>query len=245
MYLEAKGETQNNILLTFGELVSTTIKPEEREFVVDSGASIHMIGKKDLNSAKLETLTTSKSPTTVITANGEVQTNEEATVYVRELHIFLTMKLLEDTSAVLSLGKLCDERGYSCEWINGQKPHLIKNGIRKQCNRENFVPVVVPGLSTTSSTSSTSTPTTPSKEIDHSDHPPAIESSESVGRQARGDPYSGTDHPPAIESSESVDHEQVRGDLCHSEIPEWLQELKEKLVDDEIPEHGLTRQFFS
>ena len=28
----------------------------------------------------------------VITANGEVQTNEEATVYVKELDIFLTME---------------------------------------------------------------------------------------------------------------------------------------------------------
>ena len=81
---------------------------------------MHMISKKDLNSPELETVTTSKSPTTVITANGEVQTNEEAIVW-----IFLTMKLLEDTPAVLSLGKLCDEHGYSNEWINGQKPHLI------------------------------------------------------------------------------------------------------------------------
>ena len=78
---------------------------------------------------------------TVITANGEVRTNEEATVFVRELDIFLTMKLLEDTPAVLPLGKLCDKNGYSYEWINGQKPHLIKNGIRIQCNTENFVPV--------------------------------------------------------------------------------------------------------
>ena len=58
----------------------SNLKPEEREFVVDSGASMHMIGKKDLNSAELETVTTSRSPTTVITANGEVQTHEEATV---------------------------------------------------------------------------------------------------------------------------------------------------------------------
>ena len=87
---------------------------------------MHMITKKDLNSAELETLTTSQSPTTVLTANGEVQTNEEATVYVKELVIFLTMKVLEDTPAVLSLGKLCDEHGYSYEWIKGQKPHLIK-----------------------------------------------------------------------------------------------------------------------
>ena len=64
---------------------------------------------------------------------------------------FLTMKVLENTPAVLSLGKLCDENGYSNEWINGQKPHLIKNGIRIQCNTENFVPIVVPGLSTSSS----------------------------------------------------------------------------------------------
>ena len=103
----------------------STLEPEEREFVVDSGASMHMITKKDLNSGDLETLTTSRSPTTVITANGEVQTHEEATVYVRQLVIFLTMKVLEDTPAVLSLGKLCDEHGYSYEWINGQKPHLI------------------------------------------------------------------------------------------------------------------------
>ena len=127
-------------------LPASTLKPEEREFFVDSGASMHMITKKDLNSAELDTVTTSRSPTTVITANGEVQTNEVATVYVKELGIFFTMKVLENTPAVLSLGKLCDEHGYSYEWIKGQKPHLIKNGIRIIRNTENFVPVVVPGL---------------------------------------------------------------------------------------------------
>ena len=34
---------------------ASTIKPEEREFVVDSGASMHMVSKKDLNSAELQT----------------------------------------------------------------------------------------------------------------------------------------------------------------------------------------------
>ena len=76
---------------------------------------MHMISKKDLNSAELETVTTWRSPTMVITANGEVQTHEETTVYVKELDIFLKMKVLEDTPAVLSLGKHCDEHGYSYE----------------------------------------------------------------------------------------------------------------------------------
>ena len=131
-----------------------TLKPEEREFVVDSGASMHMISKKDFNDAEMDTLTKSCSPTIVITANGEVQMHEEATVYVKELDIFLTIKVLDNTPVVLSLGKLCDENGYSYEWINGQKPHLIKNGIRIQCSTENFVPIVVPGLSASSSSGS-------------------------------------------------------------------------------------------
>ena len=104
---------------------------------MDSGASMHMISKKDLKDAEMDTLTTSKSPTTVITANSEVQTHEEA--------------------------------------------------IRIQCNTENFVPIVVPGLSTSSSSSfHSSTSMTPSRqEIDSSDHHPAIESSEIKDRQAR------------------------------------------------------------
>ena len=122
-------------------LPASTLKPEELEFVVDSGASMHMSSKKDLNDAEMDTLTKSCSPTIVITANGEVQTHEEAFVYVKELDIFLTMKVLENTPAVLSLGKLCDENGYSYEWINGQKPHLIKNEIRIPCNTENFAPL--------------------------------------------------------------------------------------------------------
>ena len=87
---------------------------------------MHMISKKDLSDAEIGTLTKSCSRTIVITANGEVQTHEEAIVSVKELEKFLTMmKVLENTPAVLSLGELCDENGYSYEWINGQKPHLI------------------------------------------------------------------------------------------------------------------------
>ena len=167
--VKIKGASKSNILFTYENrcLPASTLKPEEREFVVDSRASRHMISKKDLSNAEMDTLTKSCSPTIVITANGEVQTHEEATVYVKELDIFLTMKVLDNTPAVLSLGKLCDENGYSHEWINGQKPHLIKDGIRIICNTENFVPIVVPGLSSSSSGSS-STLRTPMKQESHS-----------------------------------------------------------------------------
>ena len=43
---------------------------------------MHMLRKKDLSSAELDTLRKSRRPTMVIAANGEVQTSEEAQVYV-------------------------------------------------------------------------------------------------------------------------------------------------------------------
>ena len=208
----------------------------------------------------MDTLTKSCSPTIVTTANGEVQTHEEATVYVKELDIFLTMKVLENTPAVLSLGKLCDENGYSYEWINGQKPHLIKDGIRIICNTENFVPIVVPGLSSSSSGSSSASKT-PSRQESHSSSSSSSSSSShtvsEIQTRERGDQIESDISP--VQVSNSVDdrsgrpddtqankHPKTnkeettieRGDPLYSEIPERLQEFRENLVDDEIPVHG-------
>ena len=208
----------------------------------------------------MDTLTKSCSPTIVITANGEEQTHEEAIVYVKELDIFLTMKVLENTPAVLSLGKLCDENGYSYEWINGQKPRLIKDGIRIICNTENFVPIVVPGLTSSSSTSSSSSRTLVKQESHSSSSSSSSPSSPTVGeksvRERKDAPNSDISPVPVSESvddrSGKLEETQAnkipkskekttieRGNLCDDpEIPEWLQEFRENLVDDEIPLQG-------
>ena len=67
-------------------------KPEEREFVVDSKTSMHVLSRKDLNTAALETVRISKSPTTIVASQWRSENNEETTVYVRELDLFLTVK---------------------------------------------------------------------------------------------------------------------------------------------------------
>ena len=85
-----------------GCLPASTLKPEEREFVVDSRASMHMISKQDLSNAEMDTLTKSCSPTIVITANGEVQTHAEAIVYVKELDIFLTESPRKHASSIVA-----------------------------------------------------------------------------------------------------------------------------------------------
>ena len=159
-----------------------------------------------------------------------------------------------------------------------KKPHLIKNGIRIQCNTENFVPIVVPGLSTSSSFGSYhSTSRTPSRQERHcstsssssSSSPTTATSSDNETREREDRTESDTS--PVTVSSFNVDdrtgqpvvcresnHDQAnqkfpktnknetmieRGnplsaDTGHasSEIPEWLQEFSENLVDDEVPE---------
>ena len=136
-----------------------TKSPEERAFVVDSGASMHMLNKSDSSSEEMKTLRRSRTPTVVATANGEVQTNEEAQVYVHDCGLFVTVQFLEDMPAVLSPGKLCGDHGYSITWISGQKPRLTKQGKNIFSKTDHFVPLVVPGLSSSSGPSSSSTST--------------------------------------------------------------------------------------
>ena len=146
------------------------------------------------------------------------------------------------------------------------KNHIsLKNGIRIQCNTENFVPIVVLGLSTSSSSSfPSSTSMTPSRQkIDHpttssssSTSPTTTVSSDSE-TGARED-LSGIDSYLVSVSSEHVerkerrdpltkptknpkpnkneDHVFERGDALYSVIPECLQEFRGNLVDDRVPE---------
>ena len=179
---------------------------------------------------------------------------KKATVYVEELDIFLTMKVLENTPAVLSLGKLCDENGYSYEWINGQKPLLIKDGIRFTCNTENFVLIVVPGLSSSSSGSS-STSRTPMKQESHSSSSSLSSSSSPTVSEIQireREDATNSDISPVMDRGNLMEIQAneipktnqketpiERWNLCdHSEIPEWLQEFRKILVDDEIPLQG-------
>ena len=170
-----------------------TKEPEEREFVVDCGAGMHMVSKRDRNSAGLETMRTSRSPTTVMTAKGEVHTREEATVFVKELDLFLTVELLEETPAVLSLGEFSEDHGYTYHWTSGQKPHLTRKGKSNGCSFSNYVPFVVPGLSTSSFTTPTPTSSSSSSQdsvFDPSRYTenPVPERSRSTREELRGNP---------------------------------------------------------
>ena len=179
-----------------------------------------------------------------MTANGEVQTEKPrympknwtyswqfCTVHVEELALFVTVMLLEEMPAVPSLGKLDEDHGYTHHWTSGQKPHLTENGKIINCNIANYVPFVVLGLSTSSSTSSSPASSTSSV---ISTENPATERSDIMSEESRGNPSRGSAETENTNKNE--DDEEWRSELLQ-DVPEWLQDFKENLVDVYVQPH--------
>ena len=82
---------------------------------------MHMLSGKDLNWAELETVRVFSKSHNGHYSPWRSAKKEEATVYVNELDLLVTVLLFDDTPAVLSLGKLCEDYGYSYVWRNGKK----------------------------------------------------------------------------------------------------------------------------
>ena len=140
------------------------------------------------------------------------------------------------------------------------KPHLIKDGIRIICNTENFVSIVVPGLTSSSSTSSSSLRTPIKQESHYSTSSSTSSSSPTVSEIRSREREDGINNDTSpVPMSNLVDDRSGRpddnqaneipkpnkkettieqSDSLYSEIPEWLQEFRENLVDDEISLQG-------
>ena len=131
--------------------------------------------------------------------------HEEATVYVRELDFFLTLKILEDTRAVLSLGKALRGSRISM-WVAQWSKNLShKNGVIRRTTYQSWSWV-------------------------YRRLPP---------RQAHQ--HLRHHYRRKVQAQHLFQHQvkvrmQLRGGPLFSEIPEWLKEFRENLVDESVPE---------
>ena len=126
----------------------------------------------------------------------------------------MTVMLLEETPAVLPLGKL----------FEGRKPQLAKKGKNIDCSISNNVPFVVPGLWTSSPTSSTPTSSTSSSQDSVFDVSRYTENPAPKEVEVRVSSYGKTrwkdQQEPKTQKNEG--HEEAQSDLLH-ELPDWLQ----------------------
>ena len=87
---------------------------------------MHMVSKKDLNSAELETMRTSRSPDheDIEESDDGGDGQRRGANKRRSDDLFVKVTLLEETPAVFSLAKLCEDHGYTYHWTSGQKTHI-------------------------------------------------------------------------------------------------------------------------
>ena len=129
----------------------------------------------------------------------------EVQVYVHDLHTFVTVQLLEDTPAVFFLGKPCKEHDYTYEWPSDREQRLTNYGNQTLNRTEKVVPLVGPGLSSSSASASSST--SPPQDLSVSLDPENTRSNEgATGNCSEG----------------------VAGN-CSEGIPPWLQDFTENL----------------
>ena len=96
-----------------------------RRYIVDSGASFHLVSKNNLNSKERYTIVSLDRPIPIQTANGEVELNEKVRVYVHDLNVHVWAHLLPNTVAVLSLGLLIDDLEFSYHWTP-RTSHILR-----------------------------------------------------------------------------------------------------------------------
>ena len=92
----------------------------------------------------------------MLTANCEVAPTREAQVFVHDVNQFVTVQLLEETLGPIARQAL--QRPRILLWVGQRSRATIDQKTEKYffCKTDNFVPLVVPGLSGNSESSSSS-----------------------------------------------------------------------------------------
>ena len=101
----------------------------ERDLIRDSGASLQIMNQSDLTPEGQETVQRSKDPPVVVTANGATRTTKKKQQKMSMIWTFLLeFNYWKNHPRYFRTEKMCEEKGFSCEWRPGQPSYLFKNG---------------------------------------------------------------------------------------------------------------------
>ena len=125
-----------------------------RTYIVDSGASFHLVCRADMTDREIATITALDEPIPIQTANGVVDLSEKCEIFIQDLKVKVWAYILSDTVSLLSLGLLVEQLGYSYIWNPGKSPILRKGNLTVRCHPMNNVPFIYPGASIDCSDSS-------------------------------------------------------------------------------------------
>ena len=117
---------------------------QQRDYLVDSGSSFHVVGDDDLTTDEIKTVKLLKKPMILDTANGETRATHEMKAYVKDLGIFVRAIILAGSPPLLSLGLLVKEEGCNFTWDKNGPKVISANGKTLRCKIQHNVPHVTP-----------------------------------------------------------------------------------------------------
>ena len=175
---------------------------------------------------------TSRSPTTVMTANGEVQTKRRSDgVCTNNLTYSSKLCFLKKLPQFFPWGNFVRNMGIQTTGSAVREPHLIKNGKRIDCNISNYVPFVVPGLSASSSLNYTFTCFSFLFITGFRIWCQQIHRKSSTRKKWKYEwRASGRPETTWNRKQEKLENQKQYKETSH-ELPDWLQEFKDNLVD--------------
>ena len=87
-----------------------------RTYVVDSGASYHIMSNSDLTEHERESIRKLNPPIPLQTANGLIQAKSAVKIHIIELDLEVEALILPNSPPLLSLGRLCCDHEVKYVW---------------------------------------------------------------------------------------------------------------------------------
>ena len=94
-------------------------------FILDTGCGHDLISRQKVEAMSGVISHDDEGGMSFMTANGVTQTQEVMNFRPKELNQDSKAYVLEETPAVLSVGKKCMEQGYSFIWLSGRNPYMM------------------------------------------------------------------------------------------------------------------------
>ena len=121
-------------------------KDSERTFIVDSGASFHMVSYEFLRPEERKFVRKLENPVKLDTAAGPTEAGFVTTLYVKSLDIMIiALVMTVRVPAVLSMGRLCTDEGCRVCWEPWTATPAIvgpKGGAPLDCGCQTLVPCI-------------------------------------------------------------------------------------------------------
>ena len=114
-----------------------------KRYIADTGSAFDIVPIMECDDEVLTQKFVLRKALEMSTVNGPVKVNEGIRLAVPTLNRDIEFVLMPDSPPIVSVGKLCIQKGYQFHWFKNEAPYLIDpNGHRINMVVDNFVPYI-------------------------------------------------------------------------------------------------------